>query len=694
MTPTPTILRKERENTSLPRRNIKQRLLHATLIFSLIAFLCVAIGLALGYANTQAQLDAAALSHTSPKMDISCKQAYYSGDGNPFQLCPGPFPHGGNCVWWAWEQWHLLGYDLPLNWGNAADWVVDAERTGLPIGTQPRVGAIAVFPRADGYWAYGAAGHVAFVTSVSADGNTFNVTYENYGDTTPIHLGLNYPVDQINKPAFQRNELRFIYFPRLINDSLFARLPGIGTNNVAGVVRANNQLAIITGASRPTLGLPGGSGSAEQEFKADFTGSGLSDLLLYNRQQGSLSVISLSQQKKLSPQGTKTQYSSSTQTSAVHRAFLVDAQTPIGGWGSTLDVRIGDFAGTGESDILLYNRTNGTMQLLTLTPQLTIKKHVWLAGWGTNWELYTGRFDGQRSGILMYNRFANANTPSLITPAVQSATTLDQWRMSGRTATAIALDFNPDLSVHYLQRYTLWHNSWEIYVGRYKNADQDGIFLYDRSVGEARIMDFNSTMNLNDYQEVHGLSGNWQVFSGDFNGSGRSQVVLYEPSQGMARFLTFAPDLTLVKRQDYTGWAKNAVFYVGHFGTDRLDAMLYDPQKATSTFIVFNNDLRIQRLYIMHSWDQHWQILVGAFVDHSACVTNGTCGKGDDILVLNRKTGQIHQYVFSFGRQYQIIDHRAQAFKDTTDKQYRSVDTTTFQAVGTFNTKISSEELY
>jgi len=126
-------------------------------------------------------------NHTAATVDASCTSTSFSSDGNPFPLCPGPFPAtGGNCVWWAWEQWHQLGYNLPLNWGNAANWVVDAERFGLPVGTLPRVGALAVFPVADGVWAFGTAGHVAFVTATSSDSQTFNVTYQNYGDTTPM----------------------------------------------------------------------------------------------------------------------------------------------------------------------------------------------------------------------------------------------------------------------------------------------------------------------------------------------------------------------------------------------------------------------------------------------------------------------------------------------------------------------------
>jgi hypothetical protein len=157
---------------------------------------------------------ASAKDHTNPSVDGTCRHVDFSPDGNPFPICPGPFPVGGNCVWWAWEQWHLLGYDLPLNWGNAADWIVDAQLAGLPMGTTPRVGSIAVFPRADGVWAFGTPGHVAFVTAVNADGLTFDVTYQNYGDPNPLYFGKGYNVNVINQPQYQDGQLRFIYFPK------------------------------------------------------------------------------------------------------------------------------------------------------------------------------------------------------------------------------------------------------------------------------------------------------------------------------------------------------------------------------------------------------------------------------------------------------------------------------------------------
>ncbi len=786
-------------------------------------------------------------SHTSPTVDNTCANVGFSPDGNPFPLCPGPFPTGGNCVWWAWEQWHLLGYNLPLNWGNAADWIVDAERTGLPMGTTPRVGAIAVFPRADGVWAYGTPGHVAFVTSVSDDGLTFNVTYQNYGDPTPMYVGTGYNTPLINQARFQNGQLRFIYFPKTIDSQLFQRLPGIGSDASQMVLSANKTFAssasTLTG-NRVTLGSQ--AISSDQEFNADFTGSGYSDLLLYNRQQGRLNVLKLSQgQSQYVSRATNKQDIHTSSSTATQVVSLSDATTAVNKWGSSLDVHIGDFDGSGHSEILLYDREAGTIQILSLTPQRTIKKHVILSNWGSDWELYVGKFDGKRSGLFMYKRYAQPDlsatptdtsnglqpivtgaptsiagtsptvqpspivkpsstpkptptvkpspTPTVkpsptptpkpsptatpkasptvtptpkpsptatpkpsptvtptpkpsptatpkpsptVTPtpkktgapitkprpvATQSldanlvyASTMpsptpttsgrelsgsapEDWEKAGRTANILVLDFNKDFSVHVQQQYTLWHANWEVYVGRFVNANQDGIFLYDRIVGEGRVMDFDTNLQIHHYQEAHNLDGNWVVYSGDFIGAGRAQLLMYDPGTGDGQMLAFASDLSVTKRVPYANLGIGLVPYVGHFGMSNASVMLYDPQGGHSTFLAFDTSLAIAQQTTVQSWGQNWQILVGAFLDRERCLSNGNCSTGDDILVLNRQTGQIEQYVFSFGRKFKVYDNRSQAFIRqgiVSDTHLNQVNTTTFSLLTTLVTNIRDEELY
>ncbi len=780
--------------------NLNRRyFIHIFALICLISIIWVEFGMV--------HVRASAFDHTASTVHSNCNQAHFSPDGNPFPLCPGPFPIGGNCVWWAWEQWHLLGYDLPPNWGNAADWIVDAQRFGLPLGTTPRPGSIAVFPRADGVWAYGPEGHVAFVTWVSPDSATFNVTYQNYGDATPMFIGTGYPVAVINQARFQHGELRFISFPKLLDPARFAHLPGVNGNGFAQVALANSLLK-----SRITLGLP--PGSVDQGFSADFTGTGFTDLLLYNRQQGSLDILTFSDRFRQGSQNLVRNHPenlSGEHALSPQRVSLSDATTPVNGWGSSLAIHLGDFTGSGRSEILLYDRITGKLQLLSLTPHLKIQKHVTLPGWGPDWELFVGQFDGHRSGVFMYNPFAFPNpipapvpTPSPTrtrtptptpkpsptpcpspspTPTPKSSPTscpspsptpapkpsptptphpsptpapkpsptptphpsptptpkpsptpkphlsptatktaavnldtetatfntipkpgedlsgsaLQAWETQGRMTNVIVFNFKHDFRINQQQQYTLWHDAWEVYVGRFANPHQDGIFLYDRIPGEARILDFDSKMVVSQYQEIHNLAGNWEVHSGNFNNSGRAQVLLYDPSSGDAQFLLFGSDLSLVNHKRVAGWGTGRVLYIGHFGLPSLSIMLSNAQAGQSTFLAFDSALRVAHQYTIASWDQHSQVLVGAFLDRSRCLATHTCSSGDDILVLNRKSGQVHQYIFSFGNHFKVFDNRVQAFLRegvTSTATLSAVDATSFSLMSTLDTSIHNQELY
>lgn len=264
-------------------------------------------------------------------------------------------------------------------------------------------------------------------------------------------------------------------------------------------------------------------------------------------------------------------------------------------------------------------------------------------------------------------------------------------------ANVIVLNFKKDFSVNQLQRYTLWHDAWEVYVGRFANPHQDAIFLYDRIPGEARILDFNSKLVVSHYQELHNLAGNWEVHSGNFINSNRAQVLLYDPSNGEAQFLSFNVDLSLGAQKSIPGLRSNRVLYVGHFGLPSLSIMLYNSQAGQSTFIAFASSLRISHQYTISSWDQNSQILVGSFLDRSHCLASNTCSSGDDILVLNRKNGQVKQYIFSFGNRFKVFDNRAQAFlrEGVTSKATLSpVDASSFNLMSTLDTSIHNEELY
>lgn len=278
-----------------------------------------------------------------------------------------------------------------------------------------------------------------------------------------------------------------------------------------------------------------------------------------------------------------------------------------------------------------------------------------------------------------------------------SGTALQEWEKQGRTANIELLDFNPDFSIHQRQYYTLWHANWEVYIGRFVNPSQDGIFLYDRLQGEGRLIDFDSSLTIQDYQELHNLSGNWVVSSGDFVGAGRSQLLLYDPSNGDVQLLTLKADLSLAGQKLVHDLGTNMVLYVGHFGLPTLSIMMYDPQNAQSTFVAFDTSFQVTHEYLVNTWDQSKQILVGAFVDRARCDGKAECAAGDDILVLNRQNGQLEQYVFTFGRKFQVYDNRVQSFVRQgmiAEQSVNAVDSTTFRMVGTQLTSIKNEELY
>lgn len=69
---------------------------------------------------------------------------------------------GSNDMYWGFCTWHVknLRPDLPSGLGNANTWYARAQAWGLPVGSTPRVGAVATTTR-------GSEGHVSLVLQVS-----------------------------------------------------------------------------------------------------------------------------------------------------------------------------------------------------------------------------------------------------------------------------------------------------------------------------------------------------------------------------------------------------------------------------------------------------------------------------------------------------------------------------------------------
>jgi hypothetical protein len=125
--------------------------------------------------------------------------------------------------------------------------------------------------------------------------------------------------------------------------------------------------------------------------------------------------------------------------------------------------------------------------------------------------------------------------------------------------------------------------------------------------------------------------------------------------------------------------------------------MLYSSKAGQSTFIAFDSSLRVVHHFTISSWGQNSQVLVGAFLDRARCLATHTCATGDDILVLNRKTGAVKQYIFSFGNKFKVFDNRVQAFLREGAVSVATLstsDATSFSLANSLDTGIHNEELY
>ncbi len=551
-----------------------------------------------GLFSSDARTTAQAPAATTPLN--SCTKETHSSDGNPYPLCPGPMPqYGGNCTWWAWEMWHDLGFNLP-GWGDAALWISAAQRYGLQVGTVPRVNALAVFPRGDGVWAWDSHGHVAFVTKVYSDQDTFDVTYQNYGDPTVVHDGLHYRVSIIQEPRYQDGQMRFIYFP--------------GTG---GTTPAATDAAGIS------------------DYVADFAGDGQSEVLRYNRLEGTFDFLQLSDD-----------------LTTLYDTPLEDATTQAGDWGSTWEVYVGNFDGSGGADLLLYDRQHGKARFLTFHPDLSVDQDVTQTGWKTTWEIYVGNFSGTGDQLLFYDRNLDQDhgqwTPAPGEPSEPVGVTSgsstqggpgsnnappgtsggdpsspydpssSDWQHHHRTATLALVDYRPDFTVNHETNLDRWHNTWQVQVGAFGQAGRDGVLFYDRQAGELLVAVFDAHLNLSATYQQHNIGGNWELYPGTYDGTLQASIFMFDRTTGKAEMLAFNPDLTLRRQVTYTNWGQSWEFYLGHFGgmsSASQDFLLYNRGAGIISFVGFGPDLTVNQQARYTGFRSTWTVLIGRFGD-------------------------------------------------------------------------------
>ncbi|MER5701909.1 CHAP domain-containing protein [Micromonospora sp. NPDC002296] len=133
--------------------------------------------------GAKANLNATLKNNNASHQLISAGTTYPAKDDYPYKgatsgIDPWNFYKGQCTSFAAWAVRSRVGvpfhnqYGGQARWGNAKEWVAAAGRAGVPVYNSPKAGDVAV--RLGGTY-----GHVAFVTSVNANG-TFEVDEYNY----------------------------------------------------------------------------------------------------------------------------------------------------------------------------------------------------------------------------------------------------------------------------------------------------------------------------------------------------------------------------------------------------------------------------------------------------------------------------------------------------------------------------------
>src|SRR5258708_10019701 len=93
-------------------------------------------------------------------------------------------------------------------------------------------------------------------------------------------------------------------------------------------------------------------------------------------------------------------------TSALLLAHSQELHNLAGNW----EVHSGDFAGSGQAQVLLYDPGTGDAHFLVFSRDLSLAAQKSYAGWGKNLVLYPGHFVSPAPGIMLYDPSAPQRT--------------------------------------------------------------------------------------------------------------------------------------------------------------------------------------------------------------------------------------------------------------------------------------------
>jgi hypothetical protein len=225
--------------------------------------------------------------------------------------------------------------------------------------------------------------------------------------------------------------------------------------------------------------------------KEDFTGDGVSDVLLYNSNSATVGEWLI-------------------EGSHVTQATTIGNLGVGSGWSV---VGTGDFNGDRTADILLYQSSTATVgEWLLQNGQITTAQTVGNLGVGSGWSVVgTGDFNGDGTDdVLLYNT---------------NNATVGEWLIQNGQITAAQTVGNLGVG-----------SGWSVIgTGDFNGDGTDDILLYNQntaSVGEWLIQNGHITAA----QTVGnlGVGSGWSVVgTGDFNGDGTDDILLYDAKNGV-----------------------------------------------------------------------------------------------------------------------------------------------------------------
>ncbi len=246
-----------------------------------------------------------------------------------------------------------------------------------------------------------------------------------------------------------------------------------------------------------------------------------------------------------------------------------------------------------QYNLLFYDRIFGMGRIYQVGDkgQMTWLKDY--TGWSKSWDVIVPFGQDATSELLFYDRAAGV-------------------------ARFYSVDASGNLSL--LQHHSNWRRSWDILASGFFAESPKGLFLYDRTEGDARLFTVNGGA-LTAVRTYTDWKKTWDVIvPGKFlPGEHASQLLLYRRVVGDATILSldYQGDPTALKH--YTNWRKTwDLIMPGRFhsfGQLTTDILCYDRSAGRGEFVSANQQDELATYATHTNWRKSWSSIVVGRVD-------------------------------------------------------------------------------